>query len=115
MVVNGRMSERSYRGYKRLGRIAALMVQRLTLVLSRSQEDSDRFTDLGAQLVETTGSLKFDGIYGDEHNDKIQQLRKITGINRDNPVFIAGSTQEPEESLAVETFLQQQKTHPLSH
>ena len=65
VVVNGRMSERSYRGYKRLGRIAALMVQRLTLVLSRSQEDSDRFTDLGAQLVETTGSLKFDGIYGD--------------------------------------------------
>ena len=111
VVVNGRMSERSYRGYKRLGRIAALMVQRLTLVLSRSQEDSDRFTDLGAQLVETTGSLKFDGIYDDEHNDKIQQLRKITGINRDSPVFIAGSTQEPEESLAVETFLQQQKTH----
>ena len=111
VVVNGRMSERSYRGYKRLGRIAASMVQRLSLVLSRSQEDSDRFKDLGAQLVQTVGSLKFDGIYGKEHEDEIHQLRKITGINSDSLVFIAGSTQEPEESLAVETFLQQQKTH----
>jgi len=111
VVVNGRMSERSYRGYKRLGRIAASMVQRISLVLSRSQEDSEHFTDLGAQQVETVGSLKFDGIYGEEHKDEIRQLRKITGINSDNLVFIAGSTQEPEESLAVETFLQQQKTH----
>jgi 3-deoxy-D-manno-octulosonic-acid transferase len=112
VVVNGRMSERSYRGYKRLGRIAALMVQRISLVLSRSQDDSDRFIGLGAQLVETIGSLKFDGIYGEERNDEINRLRQIAGINRDDPVFIAGSTQEPEESLAVETFLQQQKTHP---
>ena len=112
VVVNGRMSERSHQGYKRLGRIAALMVQRISLVLSRSQEDSYRFTDLGAPRVETIGSLKFDGIHGHEHNDEIRQLRNITGIDREDLVFIAGSTKEPEESLAVETFLQQQKVHP---
>jgi 3-deoxy-D-manno-octulosonic-acid transferase len=112
VVVNGRMSERSYQGYKRLGRIASLMVQRISLVLSRSQEDSDRFTSLGARRVETIGSLKFDGIHGDERDNEIRQLRKITGIDRNDLVFIAGSTQEPEESLAVETFLQQQKVHP---
>ena len=112
VVVNGRMSERSYRGYKRLGCIAASMIHRISLVLARSQEDSERFTDLGAPRVETIGSLKFDGIHTNEHNEEIQHLRKITGIERDDLVFIAGSTQEPEEALAVETFLEQQKVHP---
>ena len=112
VVVNGRMSERSYLGYKRLGCIATSMIHRISLVLARSQEDSERFTDLGAPLVETIGSLKFDGIHKNEHDAEIKHLRKITGIERDDLVFIAGSTQDPEESLAVETFLEQQKTHP---
>ena len=112
LVVNGRMSQRSYQGYSKIRRFAGIMLQRVSLVLSRSHEDSERFKTLGAPAVETIGSLKFDGIYGDQHQDEVKQLQKIIGIYDDDFVFVAGSTQHPEEMLAVETFLQQQKIHP---
>ena len=74
LVVNGRMSHRSYQGYSKIRCLAGTMLQRISLVLSRSQEDSERFKTLGAPAVETIGSLKFDGIRGDEHHDEIKQL-----------------------------------------
>ena len=112
LVVNGRMSQRSYQGYRKVQRFAASMLRRVSLVLSRSSEDSERFSKLGAPAVETIGSLKFDGIDGDRHGDEVRHLKKIIGIGDDDFVFVAGSTQQPEEMLALETFLQQQKIHP---
>ena len=80
LVVNGRMSQRSYQGYSKIRCFAGTMLQRVSLVLSRSQEDSERFKTLGAPAVETIGSLKFDSINGDQHKDEIKQLKKIIGI-----------------------------------
>ena len=77
LVVNGRMSQRSYQGYRKVQRFAASMLRRVSLVLSRSSEDSERFSNLGAPAVETIGSLKFDGIDGDRHGDEVQHLKKI--------------------------------------
>ncbi len=111
LVVNGRMSQRSYRGYKKIRWFAVTMLKQVSLVLSRSKEDSERFKALGAPAVETIGSLKFDGIHSDQYQNEVKQLKKIIGIDDDDFVFVAGSTQQPEEMLAVETFLQQQKEH----
>ena len=111
LVVNGRMSERSYQGYSKAPRFVATMLRRISLVLSRSHEDSGRFKTLGAPVVETIGSLKFDSIHGNQHKEELNRLKKIIGIHDDDFVFVAGSTQQPEEMLAVEVFLQQQKIH----
>ena len=110
-VANGRMSDRSLRGYRRLGGIARRMLSRLELVLARSDEDADRFRALGATAVEVTGSMKFDGVACDRAAAGVRALASLAGLG-DGPVFVAGSTQAPEELLAIDALLAVSPDHP---
>jgi 3-deoxy-D-manno-octulosonic-acid transferase len=112
VVVNGRMSPRSFHGLSRVRPLATAMLRRVRLVLARSREDAERFTLLGAPTVATVGSLKFDGVSGDRQATSVQDLRQLAGITSTTPVLLAGSTQEPEEALAVAAFLSLRPRHP---
>ena len=63
-VVNARMSERSFRGYRRLRLLARRMLRRLTVVIARSREDADRFAALARPTWSVAGSMKYDGARG---------------------------------------------------
>ena len=104
VVANARMSERSSRGYRRIQPLVRRMLDRIALVLARSQEDADRFAAHGARDVFVTGSMKFDGVKGDRTAPEIERLGRLAGIAAEDVVFLAGSTQAPEEQLAVEAF-----------
>ncbi len=112
IVANGRMSDRSFHGYRRLGGIARRMLSQLGVVLARSEEDAARFRSLGAGNVEVTGSMKFDGVAGDRQAAGVRALASLAGLG-DAPVFLAGSTQSPEEELAIDAFLAASRPHPL--
>lgn len=112
VVANGRLSERSSRGYARLGRFTRRMLDAVPLVIARSQADADRFSALGAADVVVAGSLKFDGVRGDRHAPDVERLRSLAGIAAGDVVFLAGSTQAPEERLAVEAFQSLAADHP---
>ncbi|QDU96166.1 3-deoxy-D-manno-octulosonic acid transferase [Lignipirellula cremea] len=104
VVINGRLSENSFRGYRRLGPLARLLFQRLDLVAAQSKDYADRFRSLGAPQVEVTGSLKFDGAQLNPENAQTQQLRQLAGYQNNQIVFLAGSTQRGEEALAIEVY-----------
>ena len=112
VVANGRMSERSATGYGRVAWLARRMLGRVTTVAARSQADADRFTALGARDVVVTGSLKFDGVRGGRAAPEVERLRQLAGFAATDIVFLAGSTQAPEESLAIETFRALAPSHP---
>jgi 3-deoxy-D-manno-octulosonic-acid transferase len=112
VIVNARMSERSFRGYRRVGWLARRMLGRTSLVIARSPADAERFTALGAPTVVMAGSLKFDGVAGDRADPDVLRLRRLAGIADDALVFLAGSTQPPEEQLAIETFRELAAAHP---
>jgi 3-deoxy-D-manno-octulosonic-acid transferase len=112
VVANGRMSERSAAGYGRVAWLARRMLGRVTTVAARSPADAERFAALGAHDVVVTGSLKFDGVRGDRAAPEVERLRKLAGFAATDLVFLAGSTQSPEESLAIETFLALAPSHP---
>jgi 3-deoxy-D-manno-octulosonic-acid transferase len=112
VVANARMSERSFRGYRRIAPVARRMLGRLSLVAARSEADAGRFRDLGAHDVTVTGSLKFDGVAGDRAAPEVATLRSLAGIGLGTPVFLAGSTQDPEERLALATFRDLADEHP---
>lgn len=112
VVANGRMSERSAAGYGRVAWLARRMLGRVTTVAARSQGDADRFAALGARDVVVTGSLKFDGVRGDRAAPEVERLRQLAGFAATDIVFLAGSTQAPEESLAIETFRTLAPSHP---
>lgn len=112
VVVNARMSERSAAGYRRIGWLVRRMLGQVSLVVARSQADGDRFAAAGAGTVVVAGSMKFDGVRGDRGTPEIDRLRRLAGFAPDDVVFLAGSTQDPEERLATEAFLAHRDRHP---
>lgn len=112
VIANARMSEKSFLGYGRVRSLAAAMLRRIAVVSARSDDDADRFAALGARDVRVAGSMKFDGIRGDRRATEVDQLRRLAGITPDDIVFLAGSTQAPEERLAAETYLTLRDAHP---
>ncbi len=103
-VVNGRLSDNSIRGYQRLRFLLGSTFAKLDLVAAQNEEYATRFRDLGASQVISTGSLKFDGAQADRANPRTRTLATLAGIREQDLVFLAGSTQSPEESLAVDAF-----------
>ncbi len=112
VVANARMSERSAAGYARIAPLVRRMLGRVDLVAARSPEDGSRFTALGAPAVAVVGSMKFDGVRGDRAAAEIGALRSLAGFAPDDIVLLAGSTQAPEESLALDAFLAARRAHP---
>jgi len=113
-VVNGRLSEKSFRGYRRIGWLVRRVLAEIDLIAVQNEEYGRRFLDLGAppEAVQTTGSIKFDGARTDRNNPDTQRLARLAGIADDDMVLLAGSTQDPEESLALDSFEQLVKAHP---
>ena len=115
VVANARMSEKSAKGYGRIRPIVRRMLAKVSLVIARSQEDGDRFTSFappGGCDVIVTGSMKFDGVKGDRQAADVLRLRHLAGFHDDDIVFLAGSTQAPEEQLAVDAFRALAARHP---
>lgn len=105
-VANGRLSDNSFRGYTRLGRLVRPMLASLDLVATQNAAYADRFTALGtpADCVHVTGSLKFDGAETNRLNPGTVKLRTLAGFEDRDVIFLAGSTQEPEEQLAIDAY-----------
>jgi 3-deoxy-D-manno-octulosonic-acid transferase len=105
-VINGRLSEKSFRGYRRFGRLIASLLRSIDLLAVQNEEYKERFLALGAApaAVTISGSIKFDGARTERHNEQTQALASLAGIEPDDIVFLAGSTQEPEEELALNVY-----------
>ena len=112
VVANARMSPRSAAGYARIAPLVRRMLAHVKAVVARSPEDAARFTALGAPHVTVAGSMKFDGVRGDRSTPEITRLRTLAGFSDEALVFLAGSTQAPEESLALEAFRAAEQTCP---
>ena len=107
-MVNGRMSDSSYRGYRRIQLIVRQILSMIDVVAAQNVEYADRFRALGApdHGLHVTGSMKFDGVQTDRQNKNTQRLAALAQINADDLVFVAGSTQAPEEQLALNAYLE---------
>jgi 3-deoxy-D-manno-octulosonic-acid transferase len=114
VIINGRLSDRSFRGYRRLRWLTARVLGQVDLVLAQNSEYAERFRALGSppERVRVTGSLKFDGALADRRNPATTRLAELAGFAPDDIVLLAGSTQEPEESLALAAFGELAPGHP---
>jgi 3-deoxy-D-manno-octulosonic-acid transferase len=105
-IINGRMSDTSFPGYRRIRPLVARLLRRIDLIATQNEESAERFLALGtpAGRVQVTGSLKYDGAETDRHNPRTAALRQLAGFSATDVVFLAGSTQEPEEQYAIDTY-----------
>ncbi len=113
-IVNGRLSDHSFPGYRRVRPFVARILRQIDLIAAQTDESAARFRALGApaERVHITGSLKYDGAQTDRHNQRTQMFRALAGIAEDDIVFLAGSTQEPEEQVAIDIFRRLAPQHP---
>jgi 3-deoxy-D-manno-octulosonic-acid transferase len=107
-VINGRLSAKSHRGYARVRPFTRSLLQQLDLIAIQNPEYAARFLSLGANEshAHITGSVKYDGAQSDRRNPKTQRLAQLAGIQPDDIVWLAGSTQAPEEEIALGVFRQ---------
>jgi len=113
-IINGRMGDKSFRGYHRLRWLVGPVLRQLDVIAAQNEEIAERFRQCGAESTQvvTTGSLKFDGAQTNRANAKTCELRSLAGFEDDAIVLLAGSTQEPEEAYALEIFQTLVEHHP---
>lgn len=107
-VINGRLGEHSFHGYCRIRPLVARILQQVEVIAAQDEIIAERFRKLGAPLssLSITGSMKYDGAETSRGNASTARLRHLAGFAESDLVLLAGSTQEPEESVVVETFRQ---------
>ncbi|PIJ49655.1 3-deoxy-D-manno-octulosonic acid transferase [Erwinia sp. OLTSP20] len=102
IIANARLSERSARGYQKIGKFMRQLLARITLIAAQNEEDGNRFIALGlkrSQLA-VTGSLKFDISVTPELAARAVTLRRQWAPRRQ--VWIATSTHEGEERIILD-------------
>jgi 3-deoxy-D-manno-octulosonic-acid transferase len=97
-LMNGRMSERSFRGWRRAPRVAAALLSLFDVCLAQDSETASRLSLLGAPRVEVTGSLKADAPPLPADETKLAALKQAIG-NR--PVLLAASTHPGEDETLL--------------
>jgi len=99
VLVNGRLSDRSFRSWKKRPYIAEALFENLAHVIAQSQVDGERFQALGARPVTVSGNLKVDTSPPPVDERALASLRRQIG---DRPVWAAVSTHDGEEAMAAE-------------
>lgn len=102
VLANGRLSERSARGYGRFPKLVAPMLKQISALAVQTQTEAQRFIDLGArpEAVTVTGSIKYDLRVDDDLPKQAQALREQWQASQ-RPIWIAASTHEGEDALIL--------------
>ena len=107
VLVNARLSDRSFRRLKNFRTLACSLYRRIARILPSSEQDAERFRQLGvpAEKLAVTGNLKFDvGIRALDQWERAM-LRRELGF-ADNQLVILGSSTWPGEEHAMLRLLE---------
>jgi 3-deoxy-D-manno-octulosonic-acid transferase len=109
VLVNGRMSDRSFRRWQRLPHIIGSLLERFALCLAQTPGDAERLARLGAPRVLVSGNLKFDSAPPPADPRVVAHL---SGLVAGRPVWLAASTHPGEESAVVAVHRALAQHHP---
>jgi 3-deoxy-D-manno-octulosonic-acid transferase len=100
-VINGRLTERSLRRYRRVRPLVAPSFRRLSFIAAQNGDYASRFRELGApsERVTITGTMKWDTAEVADSIPGAEALAEALGIDRDRPLIVAGSTAPGEHEL----------------
>ena len=114
-LVNARLSERSYRGYKRYARLFKPLFASFTGIGAQNEADAAKLRELGCrpEAIRIVGSLKFDAAKIDERRLlDVPRMLKQLGVSKDARMLVAGSTHAGEEAILADQFLRLRERFP---
>ena len=106
-LVNARLSEKSYRGYRRFGFLFRPLFRSFAGVGVQNESDAQRVIELGCrpEAVRVVGNLKFDGaVLSERPSIDIPALLKQLGVEPGDRVIVGGSTHAGEEAILARVF-----------
>lgn len=106
VLINGRIGDRSFRGYRRIRCLMRSILRHFTVLAVQTPVYARRLIDLGAapEQVVVTGSVKFDGVASGPDERARNELREAFGLRPSDRLMIAGSTHPPEEQTVLECY-----------
>jgi len=111
-VINGRISDKSYRGYKRIKKLLPEM-DRITLFSVQNIEYRDRLLalDIDPSTIVVTGNIKYDGIDTSEviNSEKVRSYFKLSPCSK---ILVAGSTHGGEDEILLNIYVSLKREHP---
>ncbi|WEX08422.1 lipid IV(A) 3-deoxy-D-manno-octulosonic acid transferase [Chelativorans sp. AA-79] len=109
VLVNGRMSDRSFARWQRRSSVAEALLENLAHVVAQSELDGERFRQLGARPVTVSGNLKVD-----THVPPVEQgaLAALQRAINGRKTWAAISTHEGEEMVAADVHVLLKRRHP---
>ncbi|WP_287371099.1 3-deoxy-D-manno-octulosonic acid transferase, partial [Mesorhizobium sp.] len=108
VLVNGRLSDRSFKSWKKRANIAEALFENLAHVVAQSDVDGERFLSLGARPVTVSGNLKVDTTPPPADERTLYTLKRQIGAR---PTWAAISTHDGEEVVAAEVHAMLHKRH----
>ncbi|VAW36555.1 3-deoxy-D-manno-octulosonic acid transferase [hydrothermal vent metagenome] len=108
MLVNGRMSDRSFRLYRRFRFFFKPMFRCLTLLSMQTEEGAAQMRQLGlpGQRILALGNLKYDTVQTAPETEDRQDARRRAAPNiiEDSIVWVCGSTHRGEEEIILDAY-----------
>lgn len=115
VLANGRLTEKSYRNYKRGGPVTRAMFKRLAVACVQDELYAGRFIDCGVPTdrVKVLGTMKFDTAQIADRLPGATDLAQIVGLHPGRePVWVCGSTGPGEEEIILVAYRALLQKHP---
>ncbi|HBK08536.1 MAG TPA: 3-deoxy-D-manno-octulosonic acid transferase [Acetobacteraceae bacterium] len=109
MLLNARMSDRSFRHWQRAPRFARRVIGSFSVIQARGQQDAAHLRALGGVHVDSPGDLKLAAPPLPVDQAELDRLR---GLLAGRPLWIAASTHPGEEQLIAAVHHLVSRTHP---
>lgn len=109
LVINGRISRKSFKGYKRMRKLMRIVLKDISKFGMQTTSDAERIKEIGADpsRIEVIGNIKFDQPLS-EVSSETERLRESYGICGKS-LFVAGSTHEGEEGIILDVYKELKK------
>jgi 3-deoxy-D-manno-octulosonic-acid transferase len=111
-VINARISPRSFRRFRRFRFVTRPILRSVDVFAVQTEEYAGYYRQLGipSDRIVVTDSVKFDGVEVDRENARTKELGRLLGSG--GLIWIAGSTQAPEERIVIEVYRRAKAEHP---
>lgn len=109
VLVNGRLSPRSFSRWKRARRTARAILSSFDLCLAQDHDVADRLKALGARRVLATGNLKFDVSPPPANAHDLREMKRTI---HDRPLFLAASTHRGEDEEIIKAHIEVMRRVP---
>jgi 3-deoxy-D-manno-octulosonic-acid transferase len=106
MLINGRISTRSFARYRRLGPLTRRILSHVDRFLVQTEADGQRLSGMGvaAGRVRVAGNLKAEISLPAFSPDALGALRREIGVGESERVIVAGSTHRGEEEILLRAY-----------